>query len=208
MLRERYSEAPIAAFVKFTRRSRSVARTPIGCRHDAPTKEANMTAITRSPSPATQRDRMIVIVGAVAGGAILLALAHGLASGMVARSSVPSAWLVLHMISVIPALPLGAYVLVRRKGDALHRLLGWLWAGLMMLAALSSFGLRGMMGSVSVIHLLSILTVVMIPRGIVQAMRHDIAAHQRTMALTYLGLAVAGLFTLLPGRLLGMWLWG
>ena len=39
-------------------------------------------------------------------------------------------------------------------------------------------------------------------------MRHDVAAHRRTMSLTYLGLSVAGMFTLLPGRLLGSWLLG
>ena len=167
-----------------------------------------MNTFVSPSSAAAQRDRLIVIAGTLAGGAILLAIAHGVASGAVARSSGYSPWLELHLLSVIPALPLGAYVLLRRKGDARHRMLGRVWAGLMMLAALSSFGLRGMTGSFSPIHLLSILVVVMIPRGIVQAMRHDIAAHRRTMSLTYLGLAIAGLFTLLPGRLLGSWLVG
>ncbi|SEN73296.1 Uncharacterized membrane protein [Sphingomonas gellani] len=171
------------------------------------------TTIASTPpfSPA-RRDRTIVALGAVSGGAILLALAHGMTTGAVARGLSERGdigpWLVLHLVSVIPALPLGGYVLLRRKGDATHRMLGRLWAGLMLMAALSSFGLRGMTGSFSVIHLLSILVLVMIPRGVMQAMRRDIAAHQRTMALTYLGLAVAGFFTLLPGRLIGGWLFG
>jgi uncharacterized membrane protein len=106
---------------------------------------------------------------------------------------------------VIPALPVGAYVLLRRKGDKAHRTAGRIWGGLMMVAALSSFGLPGGLG---LIHGLSVLVLVMIPRGILQARRGDIAAHRRTMSLTYLSLAVAGMFTLLPGRLLGSWLFG
>ncbi|WP_294253665.1 DUF2306 domain-containing protein [uncultured Sphingomonas sp.] len=152
------------------------------------------------------RDRLIVALGAIAGGAILLALVHGLASGAVARSSVRNLWLAVHLVAVLPALPLGAYVLLRRKGDALHRALGKLWAVLMLVTALSSFGLRGMTGNLSPIHLLSVVVLVMIPRGILLARRHRIEAHRRVMSLTYLGLAVAGLFTLLPGRLLGSWL--
>lgn len=167
-----------------------------------------MTTLTSSAPAASQRDRLIVIAGAVAGGAVLLAFTRGVVGGMAIGSSMHGTWLVLHLLSVIPALPLGAYVLLRRKGDALHRMLGRMWAGLMVVAALSSLGLRGMTGGFSAIHLLSILVLVMIPRGIVQAVRHDIVAHRRTMSLTYLGLAAAGLFSLLPGRLLGTWLFG
>ena len=79
-------------------------------------------------------------------------------------------------------------------------------SGLMMAPALSSFGLHDITGGFSWIHILSIVVVIMIPRGIIQAMRHNLRAHRRTMMLTYLGLVGAGLFTLLPGRLLGTWL--
>jgi len=168
--------------------------------------EALMNDIAHSAFTISTRDKMIVMLGVIAGGAILFAFAHGLASGAVARSSMRNAWLALHLVAVLPALPLGAYVLVRRKGDALHRALGKLWAALMLVAALSSFGLRGMTGSFSAIHLLSALVLVMVPRGVLLARSHRIAAHRRVMSLTYLGLALAGLFTLLPGRLLGGWL--
>lgn len=167
-----------------------------------------MNIVEHSNAADQRRDRAIVIAGAIAGGAILLALAHGLASGAVSRSSWHNWWLAVHLLAVIPALPLGGYVLLRRKGDILHRALGRTWGGLMILAALSSFGLHGMTGGFSVIHLLSVVVLVMVPRGIIQARRHDIAAHRRTMSLTYLGLSVAAMFTLLPGRLLGSWLFG
>lgn len=167
-----------------------------------------MNDIAHSGFPIPARDRMILAVGVISCGAISLAIAHGLASGAMARSSVRNLWLVLHLVAVLPALPLGAYVLVRRKGDRLHRMLGKVWALLMLVAAISSFGLRGMTGGLSVIHILSAVVLVMIPRGILLARSHRIEAHRRVMALTYLGLAAAGLFTLLPGRLLGSWLLG
>lgn len=86
-------------------------------------------------------------------------------------------------------------------------MLGRVWVGLMLSAALSSFGLHGLTGGFSWIHLLSILTLVTVPRGVWQAIRHDIRAHRRTMTRTYLGLLSAGVFTFMPGRLLFAWLW-
>jgi uncharacterized membrane protein len=87
-------------------------------------------------------------------------------------------------------------------------MLGRLWGVLMLATALSSFALNGLTGGLSWIHILSIVVVIMIPRAVIQAMHHDIRGHRRTMTLTYLGLVVAGLFTFMPGRLLGSWLFG
>ena len=117
-------------------------------------------------------------------------------------------WLAIHLASVIPAIPLGGYILLNRKGDGRHRVLGRIWGVMMLAAALSSFALHGLTGRLSWIHILSIVVVIMIPRAVIQAMKHDIRGHRRTMTLTYLGLVVAGLFTFLPGRLLGSWLVG
>ena len=47
--------------------------------------------------------------------------------------------ILLHLAAVLPALAIGATVLARRKGTATHRLLGRIWVGLMITAALSSF---------------------------------------------------------------------
>ena len=161
------------------------------------------TSVTRD-----LRERLVVAVGAGVGGLIMLACTHALAQGRPMMTGQHDIWLAIHLASVVPAIPVGAYVLLRRKGDLLHRTLGRVWGVMMMAAALSSFGLHGLTGGFSWIHILSIVVVVMIPRGVVQAMRHNIRAHRRTMMLTYLGLVGAGLFTLLPGRLLGSWLFG
>lgn len=119
---------------------------------------------------------------------------------------VPKLWLALHLVCVVPAVALGGYVLLRRKGDARHRMLGRVWAVLMIGAALSSFALKGLFnGSVSPIHLLSILVLVRLPFAIRNARRGRIAQHRRTMIVLYVSLLVAGIFSFFPGRL--MWLW-
>lgn len=160
------------------------------------------------PFNADRRERIVVAAGVAVGGLILLAVAQALAQGRTLLPSDHDVWLTIHLASVIPAIPLGAYVLLRRKGDRIHRMLGRLWGGSMMAGALSSFGLHGLTGGLSWIHILSVVVVVMIPRGIVQAMRDNFKAHRRTMTLTYLGLVGAGLLTFAPGRLLGSWLFG
>lgn len=174
-----------------------------------------MTMIDQSPIAARQtglsaerRERLVLAAGTGVGGLILLALVHGAVTGRLVLPSQGGGWLVLHLMTVIPAIPLGAYVLLRPKGTGMHRMLGRLWCLVMSVAALSSFGLHSLRGGPSPIHLLAILVLVAIPRGIFQAMRHDFAAHRRTMALTYLGLAAAGLFAFMPGRLLSFWLPG
>jgi len=115
--------------------------------------------------------------------------------------------LIIHLATVLPALPLGAYLLVRRKGDALHRLLGRLWAGMMVVTAVSSFWLQGN-GSLSPIHLFSVLTLISIPLSIIAIRNGNLVRHRGAMTGMYIGLVVAGAFAFSPGRLLSDWLFG
>jgi uncharacterized membrane protein len=107
---------------------------------------------------------------------------------------------------VLPALPLGAYVLLRRKGGRLHRLLGRIWAGMMVTTAISSFwlGEKGL----SFIHIFSVMTLISVPLAIFWIRRGNVERHRRTMTNVYIGLVVAGLFSFAPGRLLETWLFG
>jgi len=55
----------------------------------------------------------------------------------------------------------------------------------------------------SPIHLLSIFTPVTLPLGVWMAHRHRVADHRRIMILIFSGaLVIAGLFTLVPGRIM------
>jgi uncharacterized membrane protein len=115
--------------------------------------------------------------------------------------------ILLHAGAAIAALLLGFAVFLRRKGDFNHRLLGRAWVGLMLVAALSSFWIKGS-GSFSWIHGLSVLTLVLLTRGVMLAVRGDIRQHRKVMFGTFCGaLVIAGFFSLVPGRLMGHALW-
>ena len=116
--------------------------------------------------------------------------------------------LAIHVTTVIPTVPLGAWLLLQPKGGARHRLLGRIWALLMLITAFTSFGIARLTGGFSPIHLLSILTIVSVVRGVHFARSGDIPRHRRSMVLAFTGIVTASAFTLLPGRLLGLWLLG
>ena len=117
-----------------------------------------------------------------------------------------------HLLMAVGALLLGAWMLWARKGDTLHRRLGWAWAGLMGGTALSSAfildtGMPNIAGFTP-IHAFTLLVAVQLPRGIRHARAGRVAEHRRVMRGLYKGgCLVAGLFTLLPGRFLGTLLW-
>lgn len=118
----------------------------------------------------------------------------------------------VHAGAAIAALVLGTAQLWLPKGRGLHRAMGWVWAALMLIVAVSSFWISGerfRFGPFSPIHLLSIFTLVMLPLGLWRARRHDVRGHRGTMIGIYVGaLIVAGVFTLLPARILGRVLFG
>jgi uncharacterized membrane protein len=111
----------------------------------------------------------------------------------------------LHAFAAMTAFVLGVVQLAGPKGTLPHRTLGWIWAGLMMLVAASSFWIHQirLWGPWSPIHLLSIFTLTMLPFGVWMAHRHRVVDHRRIMILIFSGaLVIAGLFTLLPGRIM------
>lgn len=116
-----------------------------------------------------------------------------------------------HTLAAFLALGLGAFQLYARKGGQRHRMTGYIWASLMMLIALSSFFINHirMIGPFSPIHILSIVTLIGVPRAILAARRGNYAAHQRGMKIVFWSALVgAGLFTLLPERIMGQVFFG
>jgi uncharacterized membrane protein len=111
----------------------------------------------------------------------------------------------LHAFAAMAAFGLGVVQLVAPKGTLPHRTLGRIWVALMATVAASSFWIHQirLLGPWSPIHLLSIFTLAMVPLGVWKAHRHQVADHRRIMILIFSGaLVIAGLFTLLPGRII------
>jgi uncharacterized membrane protein len=111
----------------------------------------------------------------------------------------------LHAFAAMAAFVLGMVQFAAPKGTLPHRTLGWVWVGLMAAVAISSFWIHQirLLGPWSPIHLLSIFTLLMLPLAVWRAHQHRVADHRRIMILTFSGaLVIAGLFTLLPGRIM------
>ena len=123
----------------------------------------------------------------------------------------------IHLSAALAATAIGPVALWARRGrlqrPRLHRAFGYAWVTLMVVTAVSALFIRDFrlpnLAGYTPIHLL--VPVVLI--GLLGAFRAlaqgRIAAHRKAMTGMYIGACgVAGAFTLLPGRLLGQWLWG
>jgi uncharacterized membrane protein len=117
----------------------------------------------------------------------------------------------VHGIAALICLIFGLAQLLMRKGTTLHRRLGWVWAVLMALVAVSGlfiWELR-LFWLFSPIHLLSLLTLWALARGILAARQGRIADHKRAMKQLYgLALVITGGFTFFPGRIMYLVLFG
>jgi uncharacterized membrane protein len=117
----------------------------------------------------------------------------------------------LHAFAAMAAFVLGVVQLAAPKGTLPHRTIGWIWVALMLTVAGSSLWIHQsrVWGIWSPIHLLSIFTLVIVPLGVWRARRHDVRGHSRIMIFTFSGaLVIAGLFTLVPGRIMHAVLFG
>ncbi|HEX6958898.1 MAG TPA: DUF2306 domain-containing protein [Ferrovibrio sp.] len=116
----------------------------------------------------------------------------------------------IHLASTSLALVLGIVMLWRPKGTISHKKLGWLWVAAMTLAALSSFWIKTINpGHFGPIHILSVATLLSLFYAIVMIRRGKVQQHRRVMiSIFFGGLVLAGIFTLLPNRLLGHLLFG
>lgn len=158
-----------------------------------------------SPTAVMAFDRLLT-AGAVA---IFVATAIAIARGHAEWALIPlSVW--AHIATIGVALVLTPVMLLRRRGDRLHRRLGYVWVAAMALTALISFDIRLVMrGGFSPIHLLSVWTLIQVPLIVWRARQHDIIRHRSAVRGMVLGaLLIAGFFTFPFGRLMGNWLFG
>lgn len=115
--------------------------------------------------------------------------------------------IVIHASLAALAVILGAVLLWGRKGHRAHRIGGWIWVIFMALVAGISFAIRRPEGF-SWIHGLSVFTLITLATGVWLARTHKVKGHRFNMISLYVGgLVITGLFTLIPGRLIGDALW-
>ena len=111
----------------------------------------------------------------------------------------------LHALAALAGLLLGLSQLTLRKGGRRHRSIGYVWISLMVSVAVSSFWIHGFrsFGPFSLIHVLSLLTLIALAFGVRAARVGNMAAHRWSMRSLFFGaLVIAGAFTLLPGRVM------
>jgi len=97
----------------------------------------------------------------------------------------------VHMTAALTALVLGTVQLARPKGTYSHKTLGWVWVTLMLTVAVSSLWIPSFL------------------QFAIWKIRHgNVRGHAGAMKGLYIGgLVIAGIFTLVPGRLIGNLLW-
>jgi uncharacterized membrane protein len=176
-----------------------------------------MTAITvaqRLPTQEFDLPRWLRIAAA-SGAMLLLALCTYAFIRWMLGFAPPTPWvhdvaLTTHLITVIPAIPLGTYVILSRKGGARHKLLGKIWLSLMFVTAIATIFIRNVNdGQFSWIHAFTLLTFIAIPQAIVSARQGRIGAHKKHLRNFFIGaLVIAGLTAFAPGRTMWQWAFG
>lgn len=117
--------------------------------------------------------------------------------------------IIIHVAAVLPAIPLGGWLMLARKGTSLHKQLGKLWLVLMLITATSAIFIQTS-GSFSPIHLFVPMTFHAAWKVMATARAGDIKAHKRHLVFTYLtALMLPGIAAfMIPGRLMNVMLLG
>ena len=150
-------------------------------------------------------DRLLSVGAAL----LFVALCIALLRGQKDWPQLPLA-LWFHIATIATALVLTPLMLLRKRGDKWHRQLGYVWVSALLLTAIVSFDIRlANRGSFSIIHLLSVWTLIQCAIIFWSARTHDVAHHRGAVRGMVLGaLLIAGFFTFPFNRLLGQWLFG
>lgn len=94
------------------------------------------------------------------------------------------------------------------KGDTVHRIVGRVWATLMLAVAAGSFAFGGWSEPVDwFLRALAAWTLFSVSRGWLLARRGNVAGHRGFMVGTYVGLVIAFVFVVaIPSRQVPQWL--
>ena len=113
----------------------------------------------------------------------------------------------VHAMVAMAAIIIGGLQLSLKKGTSLHKFMGRVWVGLMLIVSFTSFFIHelNIWGKYSPIHLLSIWTIIAVVLGVYFARIGNIKRHKIFMVYTYwLALVLTGFFTFYPGRVMNL----
>lgn len=168
--------------------------------------EKGVTALNAEAIAGPDRFEKFLGAGALV---ILAAMSAAILRGMPEWDRIPPmVW--IHLATIAVAVALTPVILWQRRGTRRHRTLGYVWVAAMALTALDSLFIRlTNPGGFSVIHLLSIWTMIQVPIIVMSARRHDARRHRSAVrGMVFGALLIAGFFTFPFDRLLGHWLFG
>ncbi|MEQ8410045.1 MAG: DUF2306 domain-containing protein [Erythrobacter sp.] len=156
--------------------------------------------------------RLVALVALAMSAAATIALVRGLSGIAPYHSNVRELAIIVHVATVLPAIPLGGWLLLSRKGGRLHRTLGRVWVGLMVTTALAALfiGQGGGALHISPIQVFVPLTLAASWKLVTAARRGDIKTHRKEVLILFLGaLTIPGLVAFaMPGRMMNTWLFG
>ena len=117
----------------------------------------------------------------------------------------------LHVYAALATVFLGPISIYRRTRDRLHKAMGYIWAGCLVVAALSSFFIneRTIVGPFGPIHVLSVLVLYWLYQALRDARAGKVTTHKAHMKnLYWWAVGIPGILTLMPGRRLNEALFG
>ena len=141
--------------------------------------------------------------------AALLAIFRGVFGFAPSHPNIRELAIAIHVSTVLPAIPLGGYLLLAPKGGKRHKMLGKIWIGLMVTTATAAIFIKTS-GSFSFIHIFVPLTLWSSYKVIASARAGDMKKHkQEILGLFFGALLIPGLVAfLLPGRLMNVMIFG
>ncbi len=114
----------------------------------------------------------------------------------------------VHLLTVVPCVFIGGYLLAARKGGIFHRRLGAIYMMLMLGTAIITLFIPAGVGPqflnhFGYLHILSFIVIWTVPTAFFDIKKGKRRSHQRKMIILYIsGIIIAGGFTFFPGRYL------
>jgi len=109
----------------------------------------------------------------------------------------------IHAALAVICLALGPVIFLRRKGDKAHKLLGRIWAGMMLILNITALMTYELHGRPNLFHFFAVLNLIALIPAFVFIKKYQksrnpkhLPLHQELMAWAYFGLAAAGVWQL------------